>query len=293
MTTEQPWLLGLDLSPRSGGALQFARWLRATLCARVHGVHISELWITGLVPNEGAAYMFTLRTEAERWLATLDAGAAGSPVDEARIVDDVNAEGGLGTAAMGAPGIIVGRRVAGEGAWIRLGRVTRRLLRSSPAPVVVVPPELATGAFPGPVVLASEIGEDSVAAARFAVTLAQQLGRSLVCVHVGQPRWDEPPAADEPRWEQLRRKYRDAVQRKAREWAQVHCPGAELVVEYGDPQERLTATAAHLGACLLVVGTHRPGLLERFLVGSTSSALAATAGCAVAVVPAQLQCDEE
>lgn len=286
MTPQQPWLLGLDLTPRSGGALQFARWLRGKLRAPILGVHISELWITGLVPDEGSAYLFALRSEAERWLDTLDAGAAGSAVDEVKIFDDVDAEGGLAAAAAGAPAIIVGRRVAGEGTWVRLGRVTRRLLRSSPAPVVVVPPELATGTFSGPVLLASEIGEDSVAAARFAVSLARQLGRPLVCIHVGQPRWEEARAAEVPIWEELRRKYRAAVQRQAREWAQVHCPDAELVVDYGDPQEQLTAAAARLGACLLVVGSHCPGLVERFFVGSTSSALAATAGCAVAVVPA-------
>lgn len=291
MTTEQAWLLGLELSPRSSGALQFARWLRSTLGARVLGVYVSELLLAGLPPGEGAAYLFTLRTEAERWLAGLEAGTPGSPVDATKIVDEIDAETGLARAAHGAPGVVVGRRVAREGALIRLGRVTRRLLRSTPAPVIVVPPELAIDAFSGPVVLASDFTDASVAAARFAASFARRLGRSLVCVHVGQPRWQEPFVGKDPRWDELRSAYRVRVQETARAWAQAHCPGDELVVEYGDPQECLAAVAARLGACLLVVGSRRPGLLERFFVGSTSSAIAATASCAVAVVPVEPQSD--
>jgi len=285
MTTEQAWLLGLELSPRSSGALQFARWLRGTLGARVLGVHVSELWLAGLPPGDGAAFLFTARTEAERWLAGLEAGTPGSPVDETKIVDDIDAESALARAAQGVPGLVVGRRVAQQGALVRLGRVTRRLLRNAPAPVIVVPPELAIDAFRGPVVLASDFTDASVAAARFATSFARRLGRPLVCVHVGQPRWEEWYAGEEPRWQELRRAYRESTQEAARAWARAHCPGDELVVEYGDPQERLAAVAARLTACLLVVGSRRPGLLERFFVGSTSSAVAAIASCPVAVVP--------
>jgi nucleotide-binding universal stress UspA family protein len=293
MTSEQAWLLGLELSPRSSGALQFARWLRSTLGARVLGVYVSELWLAGLPPpGEGAAFLFTARTESERWLAGLEAGAPGSPVDATKILDDVDAETGLARAAQGAPGIVVGRRVAREGTLVRLGRVARRLLRSAPAPVIVVPPELAVDAFRGPVVLASDLTDASITAARFAAAFAERLGRPLVCVHVGQPRWDDPFVGEDPRWDELRRAYRDSVQKAANAWASAHCPGRALVVEYGDPQERLAAVAARLEASLLVVGSRRPGLLERFFVGSTSSAVAATAGCAVAVVPAEPQRDD-
>jgi nucleotide-binding universal stress UspA family protein len=291
MTTEQAWLLGLELSPRSGGALQFGRWLRGTLGARVVGVYVSELWLAGLPPDDGAVFLLTARTEAERWLDGLEAGTPRSPVDATNIVDAVDAETGLARAAHGAPGLVVGRRVAGDGALVRLGRVTRRLLRGAPAPVIVVPPELAVDEFRGPVVLASDFTDASVAAARFAASFARRLGRPLVCVHVGQPRWEESFAQEEPRWEELRRAYRESVMKAAHVWASAHCPGDALVIEYGDPQERLAAVAARLQACLLVVGSRRPGLLERFFAGSTSSAVAATASCAVAVVPAAPQSD--
>lgn len=285
MTRETPWILGLDLGARCSGALQFAQMLRARLHARVVGVFISETWQFALPPGEGAGLALSLRNEAGRWLAGLNAGTAGAAVDEAKIVDDVDAESGLAAAAHGAAGVVIGRRVVTPDTWARLGRVARRLLRRLPAPVIVVPPELALDEFTGPVLLATDLTHRSAAAARFAAELAAGLGRPLFCVHVGQPRWDGSYGLLEPRRDELRATYREATERATREWAARHCPGAELVFEYGDPVDRLAALAEHMRPSLLVVGSGRPDMVERFFVGSTASTLAAVARSAVAVVP--------
>lgn len=286
MKFERTWLLALEISPRSSGALQFARWLRGTLSLRVLGVYVHELWQSALMPGDDTACALAVRDETVRWIADLDPGQPGSPIDEARVVDEVDAESGLATAAHGAPALVVGRRVHRETPVVRLGRVTRRLLRKLPAPVIVVPPELAADAFRGPVMLASDLSESSVAAARFAASFAQRLGRPLVCVYVDRPVWDH-----DPRWADQRNGWKASTERAAREWARDHCPGNELVVEAGDPVEQLIAISARMDACLLVVGSGRPGLLERIFVGSTASAVAATASCAVAVVPADAVID--
>lgn len=291
MTHQRPWLLGLELSPRSSGALQFTRWLRGTLNARVLGVYVNELWLSNLLLDGGASFTLAVRNETVQWLAELGPGEPGSPVDEVKVIDEVDAENGLATAARGAPGLVVGRRVTGDNTVVRLGRVTRRLLRGLPAPVIVVPPELAIDAFAGPVVLASDFSDASAAAARFAAAFAQRLGRSLVCVHVGELRQDMPFAEHDPRWNDMRRGWKTTTERAASDWARAHCPGTELVVEFGDPAARLVAVAARLGACLLVVGSGRPGMLERIFVGSTASTVAATASSAVAVVPADATID--
>lgn len=285
MTTEPRWLIGLELSPRCGGALQFARFLRRTIHARVGGVYVQELWLTGVPPGEAAAYAFRLRAEAEKWLDTLAAGAPEAAVDATEILDQIDAETGLASIGRGAAGILVGRRVASERGWSHLGRVARRLLRSLPAPVIVVPPELASDAFAGPVVFASDLTAASVGAARFATALARALDRRLVCVHMGEPRWSESFDYTKTRWQELRRQYREATDQAALAWVTEHCAGAELVIEYGTPVDQLPAVAARLEACLLVVGSKRLGLVERIFTGSTASAVAATATCAVAVVP--------
>jgi nucleotide-binding universal stress UspA family protein len=285
MSNQTQWLLGLEPSPRSSGALQFARWLRETLHGHVLGVHVSELWVLGFSEGVGAGYLVAARAETERWFATLRPGAADAAIDATEILDANDAESGLAEAGRGALGILVGRRVAGDGAWVRLGRVTRRLLRRLPAPVIVVPPEVTADTLRGPILLASSLDEPSVSAARFAVRFAQQAGRPLVCVHVGQPRWDEGFSDVDPRWAELRASYRDATERSARRWVDEHCPGAALVFEYGDPAEHLPAVAGLLQASLLVLGSARPGLAVRMFAGSTASLTAAIAPCAVAVVP--------
>lgn len=285
MTREHPWLLGIDLGPRSGGALRFARLLRERLHARVVGVFVCEAWLLGVPPGEDATLRESLRSDAVRGLAGLDPGAPGSAVDATRIVDEIDAETGLTTAGQDAAGIVVGRRVASPNTWSRLGRVARRLLRRLPAPVIVVPPELAADDFAGPVLLATDLSDRSVAAARFAAALARRLARPLLCAHVGQPRWDETNAAAEPRWAELRRRYREETERVTRAWAREHCPDAELALEYGDPFDRLPALAQRLRPSLMVLGSGRPGMVERFFAGSTASVVAAIAPCAVAVVP--------
>jgi len=151
--------------------------------------------------------------------------------------------------------------------------------------VIVVPPELANDDFAGPVVLASDLSARSVGAARFAASLARGLGRRLVCVHVGQPRWSALIDYTKPQWDELRRGWREATMRSASAWAGEFCPDAELVVEYGEPAEQLPAIAGVLEACLLVIGSGRPGLVDRIFTGSTASTVAAVAACAVAVVP--------
>lgn len=285
MSNESPWILGLDLGPRSAGALRFARLLRQRLDARVVGVFVCEQRLLGAPPVADATLMVSLRADAARWFATLEVGAPDEAVDATRIDDASDAETGLTAAGHGSAGVIVGRHFASPGDPVRLGRVTRRLLRRLPAPVIVVPPELAEDEFDGPVLLATDLTERSAAAARFAVALAGRLGRRLVCVHVGQSRWDETFRPIELRVDELRRSYQDATDRSMRAWAAEHCPGAELKLEYGDPVDCLPAFATRQSAGLLVVGSGRPGLIERLFAGSTASTLAAVAPCAVAVVP--------
>lgn len=290
MTSERPWILGLDLGPRSSGVLRFARLLRQQLHAHVVGVVVCEAWLVGLPPGEDAIIRDSRRSEAERWLADLNVGAPDAAVDETQIVEEVDVESGLTGAAQGAAGVIIGRRSPTPEAWSRLGRVARRLLRRLPAPVLVVPPEVTDDDLSGPVVLATDLTERSVAAARFAVGLARRLARPLLCVHVAQPRWEETYDPSEPRWTELRRRYREETERSAHTWAGDHCPGAELTVDYGDPIDRVPVLARRMHASLIVVGSGRPGMLERFFAGSTASIVAAVAPCAVAVVPLDTPC---
>lgn len=287
----KPWIIGLEPGDPGQGALLFARWLRQTLHDRVLGVHVRELWTVGLAQAEAATYLAASIAETDQWLEQLRPGAADAAVDGFEIVESMGAESGLAEASRGAPGLVVGRRVAREGAWVRLGGVVRRLLRQLPAPVIVAPPELDAGAFEGPVLLATAVDGTSVAAARYAAWFARRVGRPLVCVHIGQPRWVRDVVAAQPQSRSLRDAYRATTERQARAWVDEHCPGAALVLDYGDPAELLPAIAARRQASLLVVGSGRPGLAERIFAGSTATLTAAAAPCAVAVVPPDVDLD--
>lgn len=285
MTPETPWLVGLDLGPRCSGALRFARLLREQLHMHVVGVYVREMWPFALPLGEVTALTLPPRTGAEGWLAALNAGKPGAPVDAARIVHDIDAVVGLSTTAREAAGVVVGRRAAAPNAWTRLGRVARQMLRRLPAPTIVVPPELASAEFTGPVMLATDLSDHCAAAARFAVAFARKLGRPLVCVHVAQPRWDGSHGLLEPRRDELHATYREATERATRDWANRLCPDAAITSEYGEPVERLTELVEHSRPSLLVLGSGRPGMLERIFTGSTASTVAAVAPCAVAVIP--------
>ncbi len=284
MRNEPQWIVGIEPTARSSGAMQFARWLRRSLHVPVAGVYVTELWMLMLSEPGAAEFLSAARASAEGWLATLKVGGEDAAFDTVESVEGADPEIELFRRGQGAAGIVVGRHPKREGGWIRLGRVTRRLLRSLPAAVVVAPPELTADDFAGPVILATDLGPTSVAAARFAVAFARQVQRPLVCAHVGQPRWSEDLELT-PQSLSLRAAYRARVEREARDWAAEHCPDARLVVGYGDPAEVLPALTGRAAASLLVLGSRRPGLLERVFVGSTASAVASAASCAVAVVP--------
>jgi nucleotide-binding universal stress UspA family protein len=59
----------------------------------------------------------------------------------------------------------------------------------------------------------------------------------------------------------------------------------DMVVEEEDPKRLLTAEAESWGADCIFVGAKGMGRVERFLIGSVSSAIAARAKCSVEVVP--------
>jgi len=55
-------------------------------------------------------------------------------------------------------------------------------------------------------------------------------------------------------------------------------------VLYGSPKEAILEEAEAFGADLIVVGSHGHGILERFLLGSVSQAVALHAKCSVEIV---------
>lgn len=280
MSATKPWILGLDLSPRSHGALVFAAWLRSS-GAPVIGLHALEAWASRFIVEAGQA-----EESARRLVAQHCAQLGVEPPTRVEVALVLRAEEGLIEAAKDAAGLVIGRAAPrGERPLVRLGQVARRLLRALPAPVIVVPPDLDEVA-PGPVLLATDLGPSSDAAARFAIALAAAQGRGVELVHVGEPRHSDLIDELDPTWLRERETYRAGVTARAHAWAAELGLGERPVrVLFGSQAEEIAAAAGLCQAALVVTGSRQLGLAGRLFSTSTASALAGLAQCPVAVVP--------
>jgi nucleotide-binding universal stress UspA family protein len=289
------WIVGLDLRPTGQGAIRFARWLAGasregqpsfvgvhvleedTLRAALRYHHLDEL-------VRGA------REEAE--MLVRNASATGV-VGELRIEQGLHAEQTLESIRVEqqADGLVVGRQAPREGHHVvRLGRVARRLLRSLGGPVVVVPPDWEPQQMvtDGPVVCATDLGDDAVPAARFAAELARRLGRELLVAHVVPFPEDYGanyiPAATR---QKIAVESQQAGERELAAWLAglgLTVPTTAVVRE-GHVTDQVLQLVKERHASLIVTGSRRLSTLERLLLTSVGSELAATAPVPVIVAP--------
>lgn len=187
--------------------------------------------------------------------------------------------------------LVVGRRARrDDDPLVRLGEVTRRLLRRLPAPLVVVPPDFGDdedrGFGEGPVMVGIDLDHDCTAATLFAIDLAARLDRPLLLAHGIQVlHWGGsyvPVDVIERQRAQARERATDAL----REWAApLGLSSARQRVFMGDPAKLLLQIAEDEDAAILVTGSRRLSRLERLFIASVSTEVSAGARCPVAVVP--------
>ncbi len=185
------WVVGLDLRPESQGAVHFGVWLAKQMHEQPRqsliGVHVVE--------QESTFPILRYHAEEEVRLGAIEAGKraveaamATEWVGEPHVVLGTTADDRLASVVplYRADGLILGRQAkAGEDRLVRLGRVARRLLRRLPVPIFVVPPDLlASDLREGPVIVATDLQDDSVAAGHFGQMLASRLSREIVLAHV-------------------------------------------------------------------------------------------------------------
>ncbi|MEX1361570.1 MAG: universal stress protein [Nannocystaceae bacterium] len=288
------WLVGMDLSDKGQGALGYARWLHDALSGRgpdrFVGVHILEeaelrqlLRYHHLSELEAKAEL-----AADRVVEQLDAGTT---LAERRVICGRSAEHALCELSRhdDVRALVIGRQARrGEKRVVRLGRVARRLLRTLPAPVVVVPPDLrAEGVGKGPVLLAASIDADASGASDFARAIAADLGRPLAVAHV-IPGDDYlaaelvPSGAAGTFFAELRADH----ERSLIAWMRTHgLADMPFHIEEGSVVDRLAELARRLESPLVVCGSRGLGLGMRMFSSSVASDLAAACEVPVAVVP--------
>lgn len=287
------WLVGMDLTDRGQGALGYARWLAGALPAggdRFIGVHVLE-------ENELRQllrYHHLDEVERNAGIAAARLAVQAGVQDvlaERRVICGRSAEQALHDLAHqpGVRALVIGRQARrGEKRVVRLGRVARRLLRSLPAPVVVVPPDLqASGMGDGPVLLAASVDADATGAAAFAKQIAADLGRPLSVVHVVPG--DDYLAAEmvpTPVAAEFFRDLREDHERSLLAWMRAHgLGGVPHLVSEGSVVDRLADVAREERSPLVVVGSRGLGLGMRLFSSSVGTDLAAASEVPVAVVP--------
>jgi len=288
------WILGLDLRPLCAGALRFANWLSAASrapggerCVGVHALEEKHL-LAVLRYHHLAEVLEGARASAEAIVAAEQTAGVISAIE---VLQGGSVPEVLEAARLkhGADGTIIGRAAGAAGTGVvRLGRSARRILRSAAAPVIVVPPDLhpeLLGA--GPVVALTDLHPSSIAACRFAAAMAGRLGRPWALLHVAPiPEEFAPPYLPVISLEGMRRDFRAEGEKGLVEWiAAEGLRPADSAVLQGPILDSALAFARTRGSPLLVTGSRRLSTLERTLIPSVGSELAASAPVPVAVVP--------
>lgn len=287
------WLVGMDLSDKGQGALAYAQWLRGALSAkddRFIGVHVmEEAELRQLLRYHHLAELEQkAETAADRVVEEL--GVAGT-LAERQVICGRSAEQALDDLGHqdGVRALVIGRQARrGEKRVVRLGRVARRLLRTLPAPIVVVPPDLrAEVVGDGPVLFAASIEADATGAAEFAKAVAADLRRPLAVAHV-VPGDDYlaaelvPSGAAGTFFQELRADH----ERNLLAWMRTHgLAGNPIHLAEGSVVDRLAELARNERSPMIVCGSRHLGLGARLFSSSVASDLAAASEVPVAVVP--------
>jgi nucleotide-binding universal stress UspA family protein len=135
-----------------------------------------------------------------------------------------------------------------------LGSVAEEVFRRSPVPVLTIGPRVRRGVHNGGrfrrILFATDFSSQSVAAAPYAVSLAQENQARLLLVHVVRLRDHD---RDDRVYELSVAEAIHHLHETVPEDAQLWCP-PEVSVEHGNPGKRIVEAAEERGADLIVLG---------------------------------------
>ncbi|MCA9695030.1 MAG: universal stress protein [Myxococcales bacterium] len=283
------WIVGLDLTERSAGAITFARWFHQHLTdEHFLGAHIIEasarLQAYDIGEMSGRAALV-----ARKMIADAGAAAAIPEVEvraaegAARALEELSHE-------RSSVGIIVGRKAPrGERPLVALGRIARRLVRRAPTSLIVVPPDLSASDLGGPIVVATDLTESAARALHFARGIARETGLPLVVAHVVEvvdALQLYVPTLD---FSSTRIEARARSEAAVDAWLRDHyvAPGPEITVALPDGPvfSGLSDVIEEHRPSLVVCGSRRLSATERLFLSSVGTELASRAPTAVAIIP--------
>jgi nucleotide-binding universal stress UspA family protein len=240
-----------DFSEPSEAALPFvaaiAREYQAKVCALYVLIPVP---MASATPESAGAMIEAQEEGAQAGIQRLESQLAGLP-HEAYVdrglgvwpsVEEAIKEYGIDLIVLGTHGRTGAQKLL-------LGSVAEEIFRRSHVPVLTIGPwarkELHRGAKFRRVLFATDFTEESLAAAPYAVSMAQENQARLILLHVMR----EPSEAP---WESVANamgQLHELVPADAELWCL-----PEPVVEYGNPGEQILKTAKERGADLIILG---------------------------------------
>lgn len=173
-----------------------------------------------------------------------------------------------------------------------LGSVAEKTLRTSPIPVLTVPPKAPDASAAGlpfrSILCAVDFSQDSARALAYSASLAQQTGGRLTIMHVVELM----PVPYDPMVgsfdiEGFRKATVMAARQELQEYAATVTAGTgitETVLGQGKPYTEILREAGGRSADLIVAGVHGRSALDRLVFGSTTEHLVRRATCPVLTV---------
>jgi len=288
------WVIGVDLSSTSRGALLFADWLSR---------HTDEGWRPEFTP----VHVLDEKLLKERLRFENREELVGKHLDKTiELLQELGVDDSLGKPQVVAgwkteqeleeelfspksSGLVIGRRAESEGFHlIHLGKVARRLLHSVPAPVIVVPPDLEADTIgKGPLIVLEDRSVGTRNACRMALDLADRLGRIVKLVRVVSPQGAIAtggritPAVVDTHLEQ-----REDMLNEMDSWLDVNgLQAVEAQVIYGTMPGELLKLCNESNAVMLLASCRRLTLFERLLQDDPCSQLASAVARPFMAVP--------
>lgn len=290
-------LYPVDFSESSRRALEhavaIARWYQAGITA-LHVMPIPEtqppILMAGVVDPQVPApsgQRHNLEEQLRTWLEPAHQAGINTNVT----IDEGSAAGRILAQVTSTHADLVVMGTHGLGGFDRLllGSVTEKVLRKATCPVLTVPP--TTAAAPkvpySRLLCPVDFSESSLAALRFACSLAKEANAALTVLHVFDWPEREPPQVMQFEAQQILRTIEDDATRRLEalvsDETKTWCTASTQVV-HGKPYRGILDTAEREGTDLIVIGVRGRNPIDLTLFGSTTNHVVRRAVCPVLTI---------
>jgi nucleotide-binding universal stress UspA family protein len=274
-------------------AVAMARWYKATITAMHVDTPIEIVGLPAPMVGVPAAWKFSDRAELLTSLQRFVAAESAPGISIETVVREGPAVTGIleQAAATRADLIVMGTHGTSGFERLVLGSVTEKVLRKARCPVLTVPRALPDAVPAGPVVFkqivcAVDFSDCSLAALKYALSLAQEADAQLTVVHVLTSQLVPDAVLADQHLSVLayQRRREDEAQRRIDEavpaTATAYCRVESTIVR-GKPWREIIGIATAQQSDLIVLGVHGRAAVDLMFFGSTAHQVVRHAPCPV------------